>query len=114
MWKLFNLVMAGAEHAVVCCSSRVSHGFVYDLKAGEVRACAPRGIALTAAVHTGLHDPGSGSAFLSCGFPGANGFSKAHAAFGGHCCFLGRISINKESSCVCGEIFVLLKGRAFS
>lgn len=53
MWELFNLVMTGPERAVVCCSSRVPSGLVYGLKAGEVRARAPKGIALTAAAHAG-------------------------------------------------------------
>lgn len=53
MWELFNLVMKGPERAVVCCSSRVPSGLVYGLKAGEVRARAPKGIALTAAAHAG-------------------------------------------------------------
>uniref|UniRef100_A0A8B9E956 Src homology 2 domain containing F n=1 Tax=Anser cygnoides TaxID=8845 RepID=A0A8B9E956_ANSCY len=43
----------GPERAVVCCSSRVPSGLVYGLKAGEVRAHAPEGIALTAAAHAG-------------------------------------------------------------
>lgn len=53
MWELFNLVRTGPERAIVCCSSGIPSGLVYGWKAGEVRARAPKGIALTAAAHAG-------------------------------------------------------------